>query len=50
MDNTFHTIEEILQDIKKGKIVVMLDDQDRENEGDVICAAEYATPENVNFT
>ena len=49
MDNTFHTIEEILQDIKKGKIVVMLDDQDRENEGDVICAAEYATPENVNF-
>ena len=30
MDNTFHTIEEILQDIKKGKIVVMLDDQDRE--------------------
>lgn len=45
MDNTFHTIEEILQDIKKGKIVVMLDDQDRENEGDVICAAEYATPE-----
>lgn len=49
MNDTFYTIEEILQDLKEGKIVVMLDDQDRENEGDVICAAEYATPENVNF-
>ena len=45
----FNTIDEILEDLRDGKIVVMIDDEDRENEGDVICAAEYATPENVNF-
>ena len=49
MDNKFNTIDEILDDIKNGKIVVMIDDEDRENEGDVICAAEFATNENVNF-
>ncbi len=49
MDNKFNTIDEILEDIKNGKIVVMIDDEDRENEGDVICAAEFATNENVNF-
>lgn len=45
----FNTIEEILEDIRAGKNVVMLDDENRENEGDVICAAEFATTENVNF-
>lgn len=49
MDNKFNNIDEILEDIKNGKIVVMIDDEDRENEGDVICAAEFATNENVNF-
>ena len=45
----FNTIEEILQDIKLGKPVVILDDDKRENEGDIIFAAEHATTENVNF-
>lgn len=45
----FNTIDEILEDLRDGKIVVMIDDEDRENEGDVICAAEHATIENVNF-
>lgn len=45
----FNTIDEILEDLRDGKIVVMIDDEDRENEGDVICAAEPATLENVNF-
>ena len=49
MCNKFNNIDEILEDIKNGKIVVMIDDEDRENEGDVICAAEFATNENVNF-
>lgn len=45
----FNTIDEILEDLRDGKIIVMIDDEDRENEGDVICAAEHATLENVNF-
>ena len=45
----FNTIDEILEDLRDGKIVFMIDDEDRENEGDVICAAEHATLENVNF-
>lgn len=45
----FNTIEEILQDIKLGKPVIILDDDKRENEGDIIFAAEHATTENVNF-
>lgn len=44
-----NTIEELIQDIKDGKNVVIMDDEDRENEGDVICAAKFATLENVNF-
>ena len=49
MENKFNSIDEILEDIKAGKIVVMIDDEERENEGDVICAAQFATNENVNF-
>lgn len=45
----FNTIEEALEDLKQGKIVVVVDDPDRENEGDLICAAQFATPENINF-
>ncbi|MDO4166264.1 MAG: bifunctional 3,4-dihydroxy-2-butanone-4-phosphate synthase/GTP cyclohydrolase II [Eubacteriales bacterium] len=48
-DYKFSSIDEILKDLKDGKIIVMIDDEDRENEGDVICAAEFATLENVNF-
>lgn len=45
----FSTIPEALEDLRKGKIILVTDDEDRENEGDFICAAEYATTENVNF-
>ncbi len=45
----FDSIEDVVKDLAAGKIVVILDDEDRENEGDVICAAEFATTENVNF-
>lgn len=44
-----NTIEEALEDIKKGKLIIVVDDEDRENEGDFIAAAEFATPEMVNF-
>lgn len=43
------SIEEAIEDIREGKVVVVVDDQDRENEGDFICAAECITPEIVNF-
>lgn len=45
----FNTIEEAIEDIKNGRIVLVVDDPDRENEGDCICSAEFATTENVNF-
>ncbi|HEV8515603.1 MAG TPA: bifunctional 3,4-dihydroxy-2-butanone-4-phosphate synthase/GTP cyclohydrolase II [Cyclobacteriaceae bacterium] len=43
------TIEEALEDIRNGKVVIVVDDEDRENEGDFVCAAEAITPEIVNF-
>lgn len=43
------TIEEAIEDIKNGKVIIVVDDEDRENEGDFICAAECVTPEIVNF-
>jgi 3,4-dihydroxy 2-butanone 4-phosphate synthase/GTP cyclohydrolase II len=46
---TFSTIEHALDDIRAGKFVIVADDEDRENEGDLICAAELVTPEMVNF-
>lgn len=51
MDNLqkFNTIEEAVEDLRQGKVIVVVDDPDRENEGDVVCAARYATAENVNF-
>ncbi|SFC16276.1 3,4-dihydroxy 2-butanone 4-phosphate synthase / GTP cyclohydrolase II [Alkalibacterium subtropicum] len=45
----FDKIEDLLEDLKQGKNVIIVDDEDRENEGDFVCAAEFATPENVNF-
>lgn len=45
----FHTIEEAIEDLKMGKPVIVVDDEDRENEGDFVCLAEKATPEMVNF-
>ena len=45
----FSTVEEALEDLKNGKIILVAYDEDRENEGDMICAAEFATTENVNF-
>ena len=42
-------IKDVIADLKKGKMVIILDDEDRENEGDLICAAEAVTPEIVNF-
>ena len=45
----FNTIPEALEDLRQGKIILVTDDPDRENEGDFICAAEFATTENINF-
>jgi len=45
----FSTITEAIEDIKNGKTVIVVDDENRENEGDIIVAAEYATPEIINF-
>ena len=45
----FSTIEEALEDLRQGKVILCTDDPDREHEGDFICAAEFATTENVNF-
>ena len=47
--NTFNTLEEALQDLRNGRVILVTDDEDRENEGDMICAAEFATTENVNL-
>ena len=46
---TFNTIEEAIRDIKKGKMVILVDDEDRENEGDLTIAAEKVTPQAINF-
>ena len=45
----FKAIKQALQDLRDGKIILVVDDPDRENEGDFICAAEFATTENINF-
>lgn len=45
----FNTVEEAVKDIREGRVVIVVDDEDRENEGDFICAAELITPEIVNF-
>ena len=45
----FNTIEEALLELKQGKIIMVTDDPDRENEGDFICGAQFATTGNINF-
>ena len=49
MEFKYNTVEEAIQALKEGKIIMCTDDPDRENEGDFICAAESVTTENVNF-
>ena len=49
MDEQFCTVEEALEELRAGRIIISIDDPDRENEGDMICAAQFATTENVNF-
>ncbi|MCR5232323.1 MAG: bifunctional 3,4-dihydroxy-2-butanone-4-phosphate synthase/GTP cyclohydrolase II [Lachnospiraceae bacterium] len=49
MEYRYNTIEEAVEDIRAGKIILVTDDPDRENEGDFICAGEFATQENINF-
>ena len=44
-----NTIEEAIEDIRNGKIIIVVDDEDRENEGDFLAAAEKVTPEMINF-
>ena len=45
----YNSVEEALEELRQGRIVLVTDDPDRENEGDMICAAEFATQENINF-
>ena len=45
----FGTVEQAIADIKAGKLIIVADDEDRENEGDLICAAQLVTPELINF-
>lgn len=47
--NSYNTVEEALEELRMGRMIIVTDDEDRENEGDLICAAEFATTENVNF-
>src|SRR3989475_12049211 len=49
MNNRFNTIESVVADLQKGKMVIVVDDADRENEGDLLMAAQFVTPEAINF-
>ena len=49
MTKALNTIEEAIEDIKAGKVIIVVDDEDRENEGDFLTAARNATPELINF-
>lgn len=49
MENFFDTVESAIEDIKNGKMIIIADDESRENEGDLVCAAELITPEIINF-
>jgi 3,4-dihydroxy 2-butanone 4-phosphate synthase/GTP cyclohydrolase II len=49
INKKLNSIEEAIEDIKNGKIIIVVDDEDRENEGDFVCAAETVTPEIINF-
>ena len=45
----FATVEQAIDDIRNGKMVVVVDDEDRENEGDIICSGQMVTPDVINF-
>jgi len=49
MATPFHSIEDAIKDIKKGRFIILVDDEDRENEGDLVIAAEHVTPHAINF-
>ena len=49
MEYQYNTVEEALEELRAGRVILSIDDPDRENEGDLICAAQFATTENVNF-
>lgn len=49
MEKMFAEIKEVLKDLKAGKMVIVVDDEDRENEGDIVMAAQFSTPEKINF-
>ena len=49
MKARFDSIESVIADVRKGRMVIVVDDADRENEGDLIMAAQFVTPETVNF-
>src|SRR2546430_2108102 len=49
VETTFAPVEELLDEIKRGRMIVLVDDENRENEGDLCMAAEAATPETINF-
>ena len=49
MRQQFNSIESAIIDLRQGKMIIVIDDADRENEGDLIMAAQFVTPENVNF-
>src|SRR6266513_2527879 len=49
MKNKFDTIESVIADLRKGKMVIVVDDADRENEGDLVMAAQFVTPAAINF-
>lgn len=48
-ETIFHSIPEALEDLKCGRMVIVVDDENRENEGDLVCAAQFATPQAINF-
>ncbi len=49
MASPFHSIEDAIREIRKGKFIILVDDEDRENEGDLVIAAEKVTPHSINF-
>jgi 3,4-dihydroxy 2-butanone 4-phosphate synthase/GTP cyclohydrolase II len=49
MASPFHSIEDAIRDVKKGKFIILVDDEDRENEGDLVIAAQHVTPQAINF-
>jgi 3,4-dihydroxy 2-butanone 4-phosphate synthase/GTP cyclohydrolase II len=49
MNEAIKRVEDAIEEIKRGKMVIMMDDEDRENEGDLVYAATFSTPDMVNF-